>query len=380
MSLLPFTELELEPVLLPIEGARGLPRAAYFDAAVFEFEKARLFRTSWQYVARECELANVGDFVRSQVAGEDVLLVRGPDLEIRAFFNVCRHRGLRLVEEPCGRASRFECAYHGWVYELSGALRVAPSMPATFRRDCHALAALRVSVWHGFVFTCLDAATPSVEVALAGAPDWLRRAELSHLRLGRTTAHEVEANWKLCVENFQESHHFRRVHPALEAQTPSSSATSWSSEGAWLGGLMQLADERRTVSAAASVPERPFVVPPAERRRVADAFAFPALLTSLQPDYLLTYQLDPVSPTRTRVTAKVYFHAAAFAPALDAADVFEFWDRVNAEDKSICERQQRGLASSSFTSASYSMLEDGVLAFDRRVAELYLTALRGGAA
>jgi glycine betaine catabolism A len=209
---------------------------------------------------------------------------------------------------------------------------------------------------------------------LRDAPSWLTRSELAHLRLGRAVTYEVSANWKLLAENFQESHHFRRVHPELEAQTPSARAGTWSSSGAWLGGTMELAAGLRTVATPGG-PSRPFIVPEAERGCVRDALAFPLLLTSLQPDYLLSYELSPLSAARTRVLAKTYFHAAAFTPTLSAADVFEFWDRVNEQDRAICERQQRGVASRSFERATYSLVEEGVHAFAQRVARLYLEGL-----
>jgi Rieske 2Fe-2S family protein len=371
---LPFSRAELERVLSPLE-ACGLPRAAYTDEAVLAFERECVFGRAWSCVGREQELARPGEFLRARVAGEELLVVRGIDLELRAFHNVCRHRGLLLVEPERGRSLELTCGYHGWVYDSSGALRVAPYMPPSFRRDCHGLAKVRLGVLHGLVFVCLDAEAPPLAEALSGAPEWLTRPELTHLRLGRSLRHDVGANWKLLVENFQESHHFRSVHPALEQQTPSAGATSWAGGGAWLGGLMELAPGLRTV-ATPGAAERPSIVPESERRRVADALAFPSLLTSLQPDYLLTYHLEPLAAARTRVTANIYFHAAAFAPELRAEDVFGFWDQVNAEDRQICERQQLGLASRSFRCAAYSLLEEGTHAFDQWVARRYLETIR----
>jgi glycine betaine catabolism A len=369
---LPFSAADLERVLSPLEPC-GLPRAAYTDESVLTFERERIFGRVWVCVGREQELARPGEFLRARVAGEELVIVRGVDLELRAFYNICRHRGLLLLEPERGRLLELICDYHGWVYEPSGALRVAPHMPPSFRRECHGLATVRLDVLHGFVFVCLDAEVPPLAESLGGAPEWLTRPELGHLRLGRSLSHEVAANWKLLVENFQESHHFQRVHPALERQTPSVSATTWSSGGTWLGGLMELSPGLRTVAAPSGVV-RPFIVPEAERNRVADALAMPALLTSLQPDYLLTYRLEPLAATRTLVTANTYFHAAAFAPEPHAEDVFAFWDRVNAEDRQICERQQLGLCTRSFQRAAYSLVEEGTHAFDQWVARRYLEA------
>jgi glycine betaine catabolism A len=365
--------MELQRVLAP-EPARGLPRAAYVDERVFRYEREHLLETCWTCVGRAQELGAPGDFLLAQVAGEELLVVRGADLELRAFYNVCRHRGLRLVDVERGRARELTCAYHGWIYELSGQLRAAPYLPLSFQRGCAGLRSVRLAELHGFVWVSLSSDAAAPEQALADAPPWLTRPELAHLRLGRAVAYEVAANWKLLIENFQESHHFLRVHPELEAQTPSARAGTWSGRGAWLGGTMELTAGLRTVASPGGA-SRPFVVPEGERGRVHDALAFPLLLTSLQPDYLLCYELTPLAATRTRVAAKTYFHAAAFAPTLAAVDVFEFWDRVNAQDRAICERQQLGLASRSFEQATYSEVEEGVHAFDQRVARLYLEGL-----
>ncbi|HET9957001.1 MAG TPA: SRPBCC family protein, partial [Polyangiaceae bacterium] len=249
-----------------------------------------------------------------------------------------------------------------------------------FSASCRGLREVRVDVLHGFVFVCLGNDTAELGTSLAGAPEWLQGSELDLLRLGRAVSYEVAANWKICVENFQESHHFERVHPGLQRQTPSAGASSWKGSGGWLGGLMQLASHASTVAAeprsagesTEPAPKRPWIVPPEDRRRVADAFAFPTLLTSLQPDYLLTYRLQPLGPARTGVVAATYFHMAAFAPEPWARDVYEFWDQVNAEDRAICERQQRGVQSRSYEPACYSLVEDGVHAFDQMVARSYL--------
>lgn len=357
--------------MLAAEPACGLPRAAYTDERVFAYERERLFETCWTCVGREQELGAPGDFLLTQVAGEELLVVRGADLELRAFYNVCQHRGLRLVDEERGRARELTCAYHGWVYELSGELRAAPYLPVLFQRGRAGLRSVRLARLHGFLWATLAPEGDALATSLAGAPSWLTRPELGHVRLGRVVTHEVAANWKLLVENFQESHHFRRVHPELEAQTPSARARTWRGGGAWLGGTMELEAGLRTVANPGG-STRPFIVPEAERGRVHDALAFPLLLTSLQPDYLLCYELAPLGATRTRVVAKTYFHAAAFAPKLAAEDVFEFWDRVNAQDRAICERQQRGVSSRSFERATYSQVEEGVHAFAARVARVYL--------
>jgi Rieske 2Fe-2S family protein len=135
---------------------------------------------------------------------------------------------------------------------------------------------------------------------------------------------------------------------------------------------MAIGDGLETVSDHATAEGRPWIGSVEDRRRVRDALLFPGWMTSLQPDYFLSYRLVPLAPSRTRVIAEVYFHAAAFRDGFDPSKVYGFWDRTNAEDRSICERQQRGLQSPSFEMGPYATVEDGVHAFDRRVAAAYL--------
>lgn len=366
-------------MLAPLHDARPLPARAYWDEDVFAFEQAEIFGRSWLCVGREDEVARPGEWLLAPLTPAGVLVVRGADLEIRAFHNVCRHRAATLLEGACGRIERLECPYHGWTYELSGALRAAPHAPPGLDRGAHGLLGVRAAARFGFLFVTLDPGAPPLERALGEAPPWLARPALRSLRRGRRVEYEVAANWKLCVENFQESHHFPRVHPGLERLTPCDDATSWDRGGPWLGGIMELAPGAETVSTSAALGGRPLIVPEAERRRVHDAMLFPGLLTSLQPDYLLTYRLTPRAPDRTLVVADTYFHPAAFVPGFDPADVFAFWDAVNQEDRAICERQQRGVRAPGWAPSVYAAVEDGVHAFDGMVARRYLAALGEGA-
>jgi Rieske 2Fe-2S family protein len=360
-------------VLAPFGEATSLPPAAYYDDAVFACEQARIFDRAWLCAGREEDVALPGQWVRAPVVPEGVLVVRGADLGLRAFYNVCRHRGAPLTSDPCGRSAELRCPYHGWTYELSGALKAAPNAASGIDRAAHALSELRVDVWQGFVFLALGGGAPPLAEALALAPPWLTEAPLSQARRARAVEYEVSANWKLLVENFQESDHFTQIHPSLERLTPNRAARSVLSQGGWLGGTMTFAEGVETVSRSGKRSGRPFLASPNYRRQVSDAMLFPTLLTSLQPDYLLTYRLTPLAPTKTAVIAETFVHASAGAPdaAVDMGDVFAFWDVVNAEDRSICERQQVGVRSRSYRASRYSAVEDGVHAFDRRVALAY---------
>lgn len=357
-------------MLEPFESARPLPPSAYFDEGVLAFDREAVFGTrAWLCAGREDEVAEPGQWIVAPITPEGILVVRGHDGLLRAFYNVCPHRGATLVSGSAGCEKRFQCPYHGFTFGLDGALKYGKAAGELSIPDLTPVAA---GVLHGFVFVSLDPEAQPLDRALAGAPSWLAR--LPPLRRVRRTSWETRANWKLCVENFQESHHFPRIHPALEALTPSERAQSVLGDGPWLTGIMDLVDGAETVSRSGRRKGRPFIAPEEARRRVFDAHLFPGMLWSLQPDYLLTYRVHPRAVDRTEIIADTFVHAACPDDA-DLADVFDFWDEVNAQDRAVCERQQIGVASRGYRPAAYAAAEDGVHAFDRQVAARYATAL-----
>jgi glycine betaine catabolism A len=319
------------------------------------------FRNAWVCVGRVEDLPRPGTWLNAPLTPAGVLVVAQPAGELRAFHAVCTHRGAAFLDAEEGESARFTCPYHDFAFELDGRACAQVSD----------LAPVRVATSHGFVFVTLDDAAPPLSEALGELPPWLARLGLAApppLKRARRVAYDVGARWDLVVENFQESLHFASVHPALEALTPSGAAETWMPQrgGPWLGGLMPLVAGAETVSLSGRRGERPFLVGEAERRAVHDAMRFPNLLTSLQPDYLLTFTLFPLGDDRTRVVASTYVHEDAPEGAL--ADVLDFWSQVYEEDRVACERQQRGLSSHP-TRADYTRVEEGAAAVARMVAE-----------
>lgn len=372
-ALLPLDADDLDAVLAPFDEARPLPASAAWDDEVFAFDRDQIFARAWICAGHASTLPRPGDFTVSPITPEGVLVVRGEDLAIRAFYNVCRHRGATIAGGPCGHAEILACPYHRWTYTLDGRLAAAPGARADLDRGGSSLVPVRVARWNGFIFINLDPEAESLDRSLAGAPPWL--ASIPPLKRVGHARYEVAASWKLLVQNFQESHHFPLVHPALEALTPTARAASVNGDGLWLGGLMDIHPPAETVSRSGRIQGRPLLVPEDACRRVADAHLFPGLLTSLQPDYLLTYRLHPVAPTRTLVIAETYVHPDC--PEDERiADILSFWERVNTEDRAVCERQQIGVRSRGFSPTGYAAVEDGVHAFDRLLARRYREALR----
>ena len=244
---------------------------------------------------------------------------------------MCSHRGAPLCEAASGRHGAFRCPYHGWTYELSGALREAPYTAAIegFDADEHGLSPVRVESWQGFLFATLDPAAPALVEALGTPPERLSRTGLRQLRLGRRAAHVVAANWKLLAENFQESLHFASVHPALERLTPSARADSLLGDGPWLGGIMDIVGEVETVATDGDRRNRPFLAGTRARGSPPRLRCLALPQPAPEPAARLSAHLSPrpLGPTETRVIADIYFHPAAFTEGFDPENVYAFWDR-----------------------------------------------------
>src|SRR5262249_32296016 len=213
---------------------RTLPTSWYRSDEVFRAERERIFFREWIAVCREEELPAPGDHRVLDVLGESILLVRNKEGRIRAFYNVCRHRGSRLcrtaeeqaalkVSLPGGiSAGRIVCPYHQWTYDLNGALIAAPHLGGEGfnKKDFH-LYEVGADCWGGFIFLNLTPAEAKPLAAqLDGIPGRLQRYPLEGLRIGRSIRYEVAANWKVLCENYNECYHCAGVHPDLCAVVP----------------------------------------------------------------------------------------------------------------------------------------------------------------
>lgn len=368
-----FLASELASTLAPLGVARPLPPRAYLSEEVFHWEQEILFRKVWTCIAREQETLLPGETTAASIPGASLLITRGADLQLRALHNVCQHRGATLLEPGKYRLSRFVCPYHSWTYELDGRFRSAPEIslpPSEIRSGC-SLTSATVETFVDFVFACPGEPWSPVVEAFSGLTEKLSSLVLRRLYLGRRTEHVALANWKLLAENFLESHHFLSVHPELERLTPTRLAATLPSRGAWFGGTMELLPAYETVSITGRLEGRSLLGEP--RRTIHDFLLFPTCMLSVQPDYLLVYRLWPEAAARTRIVSEVWFHPACQAdPAFDPSPVYSFWDRVNIQDRTVCERQQTGLASPGFNGGCYVAVEESSHRFASMVARAYL--------
>ena len=351
-------------------GARTLPQRYFVSPEVFAEEQTKIFATQWVCVGHQSQLANAGDYFVQQVAGESLVVVRDQQRAVRAFYNVCRHRGTRLCEEASGHSAAIQCPYHAWTYALDGRLLGAPSMDAVpgFDKADFSLHAVNLQLWEGFIFVSLaDAPKPLAEVFAPLAGKFMHW-NLPALRSARRIEYEVAANWKLVFENYSECYHCPLVHPALSKLSPSDSAENDLSEGPFLGGFMSIAKGQSLTMSGKACALPVGDVGEEDHARVFYYSISPNMLLSLHPDYVMAHLIWPQSPGRTFVQCNWFFHpeaAGVTAPGYNPEDAIEFWDMTNKQDWHVCELSQMGIASRAYEPGPYSPRESIPAAWDR---------------
>jgi Rieske 2Fe-2S family protein len=356
------------------------PGSFYTNERLFRRELEAFFHSGWMNLGREEQVAGAGDFFTREIGGESVIVVRGTDGQVRAFYNICRHRGTRLVEEPDGTKLRsIVCPYHGWTYSSEGRLVGAPHTESLvdFSKEETGLYALQVDVWGGFVWANLDPQAHAMREELGRFFAKFDRFPLEKLRLGSRKTYEVDANWKILVENYQECYHCAPVHPDLNRITPyfSGKVHDYFIDGAsrapFSGGYMEFAKDYTSMTWSGYTKRPPLDGMTAEdRHRVYYYTVFPNLFFSLHPDFLMVHRTWPVTPTHSRVECEFLFDPTTMAqPDFDPSDAVELWDLINRQDWAVCERSQKGMGSRIWTGGRYSDQEPQVYDFDRYVME-----------
>ncbi len=349
---------------------RSLSKSRYVDELSFDEERELVLYADWFCVGREAALDQAGDYLVADVAGESVLVVRARDKALHAFYNVCRHRGTRLVpsgpgepSEAAGRSGQFggaiRCPYHAWTYALDGALRAAPFLPdARCYREQLPLHGVEVGTWGGFVFVRLEGPTEgeSLSSSLGEVSGRLSRYPLEELRIGHRVLYQVAANWKVILENYNECYHCGPVHPELCELVP-----SFRRGGAgldWDAGIPHREGASTfTFSGLTSRPCFPGLAEE-EKTRHKGELVLPNLMLSLSSDHVAAFTLWPRSARHTTIVCDFLFHPSAMSEAsFDPSDAVEFWDLVNRQDWWICEQQQAGMGSRAFSFGYLSPME-----------------------
>jgi choline monooxygenase len=343
---------------LPLEQARTIPSAWYFDPEIYAAECRSVFGNTWLVAGRSDQVAAPGSYLTTEIAGEPILVVRDNDGTLRAFYNVCRHRAARVMNKAAGQATRLRCRYHGWTYDLAGRLRGTPEFDgvAAFRREDNGLVPLPVGVWGPLVFVhpsaspCRDNGCPAREVQplaefLAPLSEKTAGLGLEALHFAQRREYELGCNWKVFVDNYQDGgYHVNTVHPAL-------------------AGALDYAHYRTEIAGNTSVqisPIKPSGDATVGKVRTGESayywWVFPNLMLNLYQGVMDTNLVLPLGPDRCRVIFDFYF-AQTTGPEAERfiADSIAVAHQIQLEDHGVCEEVQAGLKSRSFDTGRFSV-------------------------
>src|SRR6059036_351910 len=374
--------------------AKALPQRYFVSPEIFAQEQSEIFSRNWLLVGHKGQLKKSGDFFVIEVPAppsqgygatkESLIVVRDQKSEIRAFYNVCRHRGTRLKEDTCGHTSAIQCPYHAWTYGLDGRLIGAPHMDDVpgFDKADYPLHRVNLGLWEGFIFVNLTDSSSLTSVlsqserrkqdGFVSLEDWFAplNGKFSHwnmsiLQPAKRIEYDVRANWKLMFENYSECYHCPGVHPQLQKVSPYDSAENDLSEGPFLGGFMKI-NKGASLTMSGKACALAIDAEAAGQQQVSYYSIFPNMLLSLHPEYVMVHQLWPKSPERTLIVCDWFFHPDAFnRPDFKPDDAIEFWDMTNKQDWHVCELSQQGIASRAYEPGPYSPRESIPAAWDR---------------
>lgn len=341
---------ELDAVLKPIAEASTLPPRAYTSQEWYEREVASIFKKGWLVALREEEVPNAGDFVRVDFFDEPLVVVRGSDGIIRTLSASCRHRGAELVSGR-GNCRALVCPYHAWTYSLSGELLAAPLMNGVknFDKSQCRLPEVRTERWGGFVCINFDDNAPSLKESLGDLVERFASYELENMRIVKKWSYEVRCNWKVWVENSREGYHLGTVHRAsLERFRPNGYTIRpfkpiiQPDQYSINSGPLELS------FGVAEKPIFPFH-PKASEFDLSHGhyvIAYPHVILNLQPDKMVYHQIFPNGPEAMTMNYVACFPESTIKqPGFEKAveEYFPAAEMAIAEDRGICEAQQRGL-------------------------------------
>ncbi|MBI3406875.1 MAG: Rieske 2Fe-2S domain-containing protein [Planctomycetes bacterium] len=346
---------------LPLERARTIPSAWYFDPEVYALERRRIFANTWQLACRAEQVAGPGQFVTIDIAGEPILVLRDDQGTLRALHNVCRHRAAQVINEPEGKLTKLRCRYHGWTYDLTGRLRGTPEFEGVqeFHKEEQGLPALAVDTWGPFVFVRQGTPRESLGEYLAPFIERTRSMALEKLHFAGRKEYVIDCNWKVFVDNYQDGgYHVNTVHPGLAG------ALDYSQYRTEIVGIHSVQIAPMKTSSDPTI---------GKVRSGSHAYywwIFPNLMVNLYQGMMDTNLVLPVGPDRCKVFFDFYFaDVDGESNRKFIADSIAVAHQVQMEDQGVCEEVQRGLKSHSYDSGRFSVKrEAGGYHFHRMLA------------
>jgi len=359
-----FSPAEFE--ISPLERSETIPSSWYTHPGYHDIDLKYIHHRTWQYVGHVSRLGEQGSHIVGTAGINPIIIVRNQDDELRAFYNVCRHRGGPLaLNDGCAKA--LQCKYHGWTYTLDGHLRGVPKFDRSelFDKKDYGLIPLRLAIWQGLVFVNLHPEQPEpLDTVVEGITERIRPFDMSSLRFHKRVFYDVSCNWKVYVDNYLEGYHLPFVHPELTT----------------------LLDYQAYVTETFphySLQTSPIAKQDAIYNTEGNGeayyyFIYPNFMLNILPGRLQTNSVIPLAHDRCRVVFDYYYQKLnTNEDRRRAKDDLAYSDKVQAEDIEICVVVQRGLQSDGYTKGRFSPdMENGVYHFQCLLKTAYSHAYR----
>jgi choline monooxygenase len=329
----------------PLDRASTIPAGWYIDPRIAARERSTVWSRTWQLVGRAAQVAQPGEFITAEVAGEPVLVVRGNDGALRGFFNVCRHHAAAVMTAPCGRVDRLRCPYHGWTYDLAGQLRGVPEFDgvAEFDRKTQGLVPLEVASWEGLVFVHLDPDPIPLTDWLGPVVDPIAALGLGALTYYERREYTLGCNWKVFVDNYLDGgYHVPHLHHALDSVLSYTDYTIENFERACL--------QSSPIDSAGADPALAEV----RKGRALYYWIYPNLMLNYYEGHFDTNLVIPLGVDRTKVVFEFWFDDAPERRAANHHSI-AVAEQIQHEDVAICESVQRGLGSRAYRAGRLSL-------------------------
>jgi choline monooxygenase len=332
----------------PIAEALTPPSSWYVDPRIFELERSTVFARSWQTVGRADQVRESGQYSTCELSREPILVIRGDDGVLRGFFNVCRHHAATVMTKPEGRTQTLRCPYHGWTYNLDGALIVTPEFAGVrnFNRSANGLIAVQTAIWQSLVFVKLSPEGPPLEGFLGvDLTQQIRQLSLDKLRWMERRTYMLNCNWKVFVDNYLDGgYHVPHLHRGLSSVLDPTKYTIETGERFCLQSSPIWAEKADGQIAAVRRGDRALYY-----------WIYPNLMINWYEGVMDTNLVCPRGVDRTEVIFDFYFADTSETSRERNLASIAVSERIQAEDVAICESVQRGLASRAYTAGRLSV-------------------------
>ena len=348
--------------------ASTIPSEWYTDERIFELEKQTVFSNSWQVAARVDQLGKPGDYVTTDIADEPIVIARGNDDQIRAFFNACRHHAAAVMTEACGNAPQMRCPYHGWTYSLEGELKGTPDFAGVcdFDHAGNGLIPIQIAIWEQWVFVRIgrDYNESIAEWLSRQLTDELRALDLQNLHWFERRSYLIECNWKVFVDNYLDGgYHVPHLHKGLDSVLDYSNYTIECGERHCLQSspMVSSADTSPPLNENQSFGGG---LPPANSKDVSSVrkgnralyyWIYPNFMINCYEGVMDTNLVRPITVDKTEVVFDFYFTDISEAARERNAASVAVGDKIQEEDLDICASVQRGLKSRAYDAGRLSV-------------------------